>query len=80
MKYNRLGDSGLLVSDLCLGTMIFGEESARGTALAEAQRMIDHYLEIIPDATISEFRHLPFKNIDDTKRFEEGLRKAGLPE
>ena len=45
MKFNRLGNSGLLVSDLCLGTMIFGEESARGTAPAEAQRMIDHYLE-----------------------------------
>ena len=27
MKYRRLGNSGLLVSELALGTMIFGEKS-----------------------------------------------------
>jgi aryl-alcohol dehydrogenase-like predicted oxidoreductase len=30
MKFKQLGRSGLLVSDLSLGTMIFGEESERG--------------------------------------------------
>lgn len=46
MKYKQLGRSGLLVSDLCLGTMIFGEESVRGTSQDEAERMIDHYLDV----------------------------------
>jgi aryl-alcohol dehydrogenase-like predicted oxidoreductase len=45
MKYRRLGDSGLLVSELGLGTMTFGEESERGVAAAEARRIIEAYLE-----------------------------------
>jgi len=31
MRFNSLGNSGLLVSELCLGTMTFGEESKRST-------------------------------------------------
>ena len=31
MKYNPLGNSGLLVSELCLGTIVFGEDGSRGT-------------------------------------------------
>ena len=41
MKYNTLGDSGLLVSEASLGTMIFGEESERSTDEKTAIRMID---------------------------------------
>src|SRR6266849_6080385 len=45
MNYQRLGRSGLLVSSLCLGTMIFGEESERGTPPAEAERIISRFLD-----------------------------------
>src|SRR6266852_4176906 len=45
MKFKQLGRSGLLVSDLSLGTMIFGEASERGTSAAEAERMIQLYLD-----------------------------------
>lgn len=45
MQYNRLGNSGLLVSDLCLGTMIFGEESGRSTSAEDATRMIHRFLD-----------------------------------
>jgi aryl-alcohol dehydrogenase-like predicted oxidoreductase len=45
MKYRRLGNSGLLVSELALGTMIFGEQSDRSTPASEAQKMINYYLE-----------------------------------
>lgn len=45
MKLNRLGSTGLLVSDFCLGTMIFGEEGPRGTSPGVAQQMIDCYIE-----------------------------------
>jgi len=48
--------------------------------LEDAKQAVDYYLEIIPDATISELRNLPFKNPDEAHRFVEGLRKAGLPE
>lgn len=44
MKLKQLGRSGLLVSDLCLGTMIFGETGSRGTSPAEAEQMIARYL------------------------------------
>ena len=45
MKYRTLGRSGVLVSELCLGTMIFGEEGPRGTNAVDAQRMIDRFLD-----------------------------------
>ena len=44
MKYNRLGHTGLLVSDLCLGTMIFGDDE-RGTPPDEAVRLIHRFLD-----------------------------------
>lgn len=45
MKYHPLGKSGLLVSEICLGTMIFGEDSQRSTPPQEAIRMIDCFLD-----------------------------------
>ena len=45
MNYRKLGRSGLLVSELCLGTMIFGEESTRGTPKDEAIRMVHRFLD-----------------------------------
>jgi len=45
MEMRQLGASGLLVSELCLGTMIFGEDSPRSTPPDVALRMIDQYLD-----------------------------------
>ena len=45
MKYKPLGRSGLMVSELCLGTMIFGEEGPRSTDEATATRMIHQFLD-----------------------------------
>lgn len=45
MRLRRLGNSGLLVSELALGTMIFGEASERGVSPAEAHRLIARYLD-----------------------------------
>jgi aryl-alcohol dehydrogenase-like predicted oxidoreductase len=46
MQMRQLGKSGLLVSELCLGTMIFGESSQRSTSPEDAKRIIDHYLDM----------------------------------
>jgi aryl-alcohol dehydrogenase-like predicted oxidoreductase len=46
MEYRRLGNSGLLVSELSLGTMIFGERSERSTPPGEAERMIHRFLDV----------------------------------
>ena len=38
MKYNQIGDSELVVSELCLGTMTFGEQNS----LADAKQQLDY--------------------------------------
>ncbi len=45
MKYNRLGNTGLLVSELALGTMIFGETRDRSTPADEAARIIKRFID-----------------------------------
>lgn len=45
LNYRPLGKSGLLVSSLCLGTMVFGEESARGTGEKPAIQIIHKFLD-----------------------------------
>ena len=45
MQYRRLGNSGLLVSELALGTMVFGENSDRGTPEDQALRLVAMYLD-----------------------------------
>jgi len=45
MKYRYLGRSGLKVSELCLGTMVFGEQNDRGTSPQEAANIIDRFLD-----------------------------------
>lgn len=45
MKYRSLGRSGLRVSELCLGTMVFGEQNDRGTPPQTSANIIDHFLD-----------------------------------
>lgn len=45
MKYKQIGKSGLITSNLTLGTMIFGEKSGRSTPKKEALEIIDKYLD-----------------------------------
>jgi len=44
MRYKLLGKSGLRVSELCLGTMTFGEEWGWGADKAESRRIFDAFL------------------------------------
>jgi aryl-alcohol dehydrogenase-like predicted oxidoreductase len=43
MNYLLLGRSGLRVSDLCLGTMTFGEDWGWGSAKEEAKKIYDAF-------------------------------------
>ncbi len=45
MQYRPLGNSGLLVSELALGTMVFGEENTRGTPKKEAIEIIHAFID-----------------------------------
>jgi len=63
-----------------LGHAVLVSSLAQLDLLEEAKAAVDSYLENIPNDTISELRQLPFKNYHDANRFENSLRKAGLPD
>jgi aryl-alcohol dehydrogenase-like predicted oxidoreductase len=45
MRYRLLGKSGLRVSELCLGTMTFGEDWGWGSSKEESRKVYDTFLE-----------------------------------
>ncbi len=45
MRYKLLGKSGLRVSELCLGTMTFGEDWGWGSSKDESRGVLDAFLE-----------------------------------
>jgi aryl-alcohol dehydrogenase-like predicted oxidoreductase len=45
MRYRLLGNSGLRVSEICLGTMTFGEDWGWGAAKDEARKIYEAYRE-----------------------------------
>lgn len=45
MEHRGLGESGLRVSALSLGTMLFGDERSRGTPEEDARSLLDRFLE-----------------------------------
>ncbi|MFW6034583.1 MAG: aldo/keto reductase, partial [bacterium] len=45
MRYRLLGPSGLRVSELCLGTMSFGDAWGFGADEKESHRILDTYAE-----------------------------------
>jgi aryl-alcohol dehydrogenase-like predicted oxidoreductase len=45
MRYKLLGKSGLRVSELCLGTMTFGEDWGWGSTKEESRQVYDAFLE-----------------------------------
>lgn len=69
MNYRKLGGSGLLVSELALGTMIFGEKSERSTPPDEARRMIHRFLD-------AGGNHIDTANVYASGRSEEIVGEA----
>ena len=69
MKYKPLGCSGLMVSELCLGTMVFGEDNSRGTDEATAVHMIHRFLD-------AGGNHIDTANVYAGGRSEEIVGKA----
>lgn len=65
MKYNRLGNSGLLVSELCLGTMTFGGKGIWNAIGTLDQKPIDELVKRSIDAGINF--------IDTANVYSEGL-------
>ncbi len=45
LRYTFLGNSGLRVSELCLGTMTFGDDWGWGASRQESQKIFDAFAE-----------------------------------
>mgnify|MGYP001481882354 CR=1 FL=1 len=45
MRYRLMGQSGLRVSDICLGTMTFGDGQGWGTDAEESMALVDRFFE-----------------------------------
>jgi aryl-alcohol dehydrogenase-like predicted oxidoreductase len=43
MRYNKLGDSDLLVSEVCLGTMTWGKQNSETEAMRQLDMAFDKY-------------------------------------
>ena len=69
MKFRKLGKSGLLVSELALGTMIFGEDSQRSTPEKAAVEIISAYIDLGGN-------HIDTANVYAGGRSEEIIGKA----
>jgi aryl-alcohol dehydrogenase-like predicted oxidoreductase len=69
MRYRRLGRSGLLVSELALGTMVFGEDSQRSTSPEDAVKIIHRFLD-------AGGNHIDTANVYAGGRSEEIVGKA----
>ena len=69
MKFKPLGRSGLIVSELCLGTMVFGEDSTRAAEETTAVRLIHRFL-------YSGGNHIDNANLYAEGRSEEIVGKA----
>ena len=69
MEFRLLGRSGLLVSSLCLGTMVFGEDSRRGTDEKSAIQIIHKFLD-------AGGNHIDTANVYAGGRSEEIVGKA----
>lgn len=65
MKYNRLGNTGLLVSELCLGTMTFGGKGMWNAIGTLDQKPVDELMKRSIDAGINF--------IDTANVYSEGL-------
>ena len=66
MKYKLLGRSGCRVSEICLGTMTFGEEWGYGANYEESKRQFDTFL------------NLGGNFIDTANRYTEGTSEKWL--
>jgi len=55
MKMNELGQTGIQVSDICLGTMTFGEQNTEADAHAQLDMAFDHGVNLIDTAEMYAF-------------------------
>ncbi|WP_425074216.1 aldo/keto reductase [Sagittula sp. S175] len=68
MKMNPLGRSGLMVSELCLGTMTFGNQTAPEVAFAQIERAHDAGINFIDTAEMYPVNPVKAETIGNTEK------------
>ena len=80
MKYNRLGTSGLFVSELSFGTMTFGEMEGQPTLGGLTQQDASALVAKAFEAGVNLFDTADVYALGDSERFlGEALRNLGVP-
>src|ERR1700723_1024725 len=80
MKYNRLGTSGLFVSELSFGTMTFGENEGQPTLGGLTQQDASAMVAKAFEGGVNLFDTADVYALGDSERFlGEALRNLGVP-
>jgi predicted oxidoreductase len=80
MKHNRLGTSGLFVSELSFGTMTFGENAGQPTLGSLTQLDASAMVAKAFEAGVNLFDTADVYALGDSERFlGEALRNLGVP-
>jgi aryl-alcohol dehydrogenase-like predicted oxidoreductase len=80
MKYNRLGNSGLFVSELSFGTMTFGEMEAHPTIGGLTQKDASAMVAKAFEAGVNLFDTADVYALGESERFlGEALRNLSVP-
>ncbi|MEW9919413.1 aldo/keto reductase [Marimonas sp. MJW-29] len=83
MKKNNLGDSGLMVSELCLGSMTWGTQNTAEEAHAQIDRALDAGINFIDTAEMYPVNPVSAETVGRTERiiglwFEKGTRRGDV--
>ena len=68
MKYNELGQSGIKVSELCLGTMTWGSQNSQEDANRQIDISLDHGINFLDTAEMYPATPRSSKTQGDTER------------
>lgn len=68
MKYNQLGNSDLQVSELCLGTMTYGTQTAEEDAHRQMDMAVDHGINIFDSAELYPVNPVTKERLGDSER------------
>ena len=80
MKYNTLGNTGLLVSEICLGTMTFADGEGMWKPIAGVQQSLaDQLLKVSFDAGVNFVDTADiYTNGDSEKTLAQAIRNLGI--
>ncbi|MCY4261258.1 MAG: aldo/keto reductase [Rhodobacteraceae bacterium] len=78
MKYNTLGRTEILVSELCLGTMTYGTQTSEDDAFRQMDMAIDHGINIFDTAELYPVNPISRNTVGDSERIVGNwLKKSG---